>query len=118
MIRIKVTAVGEDFETADKLLKKTLETGVDSISDVAGSTMVEVEELNSTGSIVDEHNYSKLSKEDSSKSADKKGVKDETCKWKSHRVTNDCLNPHTKNWFYQEDMIFCNTCGKRIEVVN
>ena len=63
MIRIIIEAVGEDFETADKILKKTLERGTDSIGDVTGSSMVDVVECNDFGLVTKKLIYSKLVKD-------------------------------------------------------
>ena len=46
-----------------------------------------------------------------------KPIEQETCKWKKHETMGGLLNPHTQNWFRPEEMICCNTCGKKIEVV-
>ena len=62
-IRITVTATGEDFKTADRLIRKTLEERTDSISESTGSSMVEVVEIDTAnGRIIDGYNYSECAR--------------------------------------------------------
>ena len=57
-IRITVSAIGEDFKTADRLIRKTLEERTDSISDCTGSSDIEVVEIDTAnGRIIDGYNY-------------------------------------------------------------
>lgn len=59
MIRITVTVVGDDFKTVNRLLKQTIEQGVDTISQSDGSSLVEVSDLSNPRRMI---HYSKLVK--------------------------------------------------------
>lgn len=48
------------------------------------------------------------------------GVTDDVCEWQSVRDGEFIQNPHTKRMFSNEPSmknIYCNTCGKKIKVV-
>jgi hypothetical protein len=62
-IRITVTAIGEDFKTADRLIRRTLEERTDSISDCTGSSDIEVLEIDTeTGATGKKYNYSQVAR--------------------------------------------------------
>ena len=49
------------------------------------------------------------------------GVSDDVCEWKSASDGEFIQNPHTKRLYSNETSIqnvYCNTCGKKIKVVN
>ena len=49
------------------------------------------------------------------------GVFDDVCKWKSASDGEFIQNPHTKRLYSNEPSmqnVYCNTCGKKIKVVN
>ena len=56
MIRITVTVCADDFKTANRLLKQTIDEGVDTIGASDGSSWVDVEDF----SRYEKFNYSKL----------------------------------------------------------
>ena len=56
MIRITVTVYADDFKSANRLLKSTIEQGVDSIGASDGSSWVDVEDFEKCKKL----NYSKL----------------------------------------------------------
>ncbi len=58
MIKITIEVMASDFKTADKILKKTLEQGVDSVSDIDGASYIEVWECDKRGIKVELLNYS------------------------------------------------------------
>lgn len=48
------------------------------------------------------------------------GVSDDVCEWKSIRDGEFIQNPHTRRTFSNEPSmqnVYCNTCGKKIKVV-
>ena len=48
------------------------------------------------------------------------GVSDDVCEWKSVRDGEFIQNPHTKGLFSNESSmhnVYCNTCGKKIKVL-
>ena len=48
------------------------------------------------------------------------GVSDDVCKWKSASDGEFIQNPHTKRLYSNEPSmqnVYCNTCGKKIKVV-
>jgi hypothetical protein len=118
MIKITLISTGEDFKTADKLLKKTLETRVETISDTTGSTWMDVEECDEKGNRIKGLCYSK---ELTSQPAEQPR---ETCKWKREYRDDDlmCWSPHLGLGYGRSLPALklkpdCPTCGKRIEVV-
>ena len=49
------------------------------------------------------------------------GVSDDVCEWKSASDGEFIQNPHTKRLYSNEPSmqnVYCNTCGKKIKVVN
>ena len=49
------------------------------------------------------------------------GVSDDVCEWKSASDGEFIQNPHTKRLYSNEPSmqnVYCNTCGKKINVVN
>ena len=49
------------------------------------------------------------------------GVFDDVCEWKSASDGEFIQNPHTKRLYSNEPSmqnVYCNTCGKKIKVVN
>ena len=49
------------------------------------------------------------------------GVDDDVCEWKSASDGEFIQNPHTKRLYSNEPSmqnVYCNTCGKKIKVVN
>ena len=49
------------------------------------------------------------------------GVADDVCEWKSASDGEFIQNPHTKRLYSNEPSmqnVYCNTCGKKIKVVN
>ena len=49
------------------------------------------------------------------------GVSDDVCEWKSASDGKFIQNPHTKRLYSNEPSmqnVYCNTCGKKIKVVN
>ena len=49
------------------------------------------------------------------------GVFDDVCEWKSASDGEFIQNPHTKRLYSNEpsmQSVYCNTCGKKIKVVN
>lgn len=48
------------------------------------------------------------------------GISDDVCEWKSIRDGEFIQNPHTRRTFSNEPSmqnVYCNTCGKKIKVV-
>jgi len=62
-IRITATVTAEDFKTADRLIRRTLEERTDTISCSTGSGLIEVVEVDTdNGRIIDGYNYSECAR--------------------------------------------------------
>ena len=62
-VRITVTAIGEDFKSANRLIHETLKDRIDTISDSTGSSMIEVVDIDTeTGATGKKYNYSQVAR--------------------------------------------------------